>query len=57
MIAADDTAFFSTSAGIVAVSPLDGSIAWKSMLKGPMVLGDRSIVVVPADGQFAVIGP
>ena len=57
IVAADDTAFFSTSNGVVAISPLDGSIAWQSTLKGKIVLGDRSIVVIPIEGEFAVIGP
>jgi outer membrane protein assembly factor BamB len=56
IVAADDTTHFSTSAGIVAVDPTRGEIVWQSSFSGQFALGDRAMVVIPVEGQFAVIG-
>ncbi|HEY5923664.1 MAG TPA: PQQ-binding-like beta-propeller repeat protein [Kofleriaceae bacterium] len=56
VVAADDTTHFSTSAGIIAVDPANGNVVWQSAFRGQFALGDRTMVVVPVEGQFAVIG-
>jgi len=56
VLAADDSVYVTTTGGIVALDPSDGHIAWQSGLSGAVALGDRAMVVIPAAGQFAVIG-
>ena len=57
IFAVDDTVYFSTSIGILAFEPRTGALRWQSQMSGQMALGERAIVVVPVEGQFAVIGP
>jgi len=55
VIDAADAIYFGTDAGAVAFSPT-GELRWQSPLAGPIVLGDKTIVVLPAQNTLAVIG-
>jgi outer membrane protein assembly factor BamB len=57
IVGADDTIYFATSSGIAAVDHVNAKVIWQAAMSGKAALADRALVVVPVEGQFAVIGP
>ena len=55
VIDAADSIYFGTDTGAIAFSPT-GELRWQSALAGPIVLGDKTIVVLPSQNTLAVIG-
>ena len=54
---AADVAYFATSSGEIAVKPRTGDVVWQTTVSGTAAVGDRALVVLPAQNQFVVIGP
>ena len=53
----DETAFFPTDKGVVAIATKTRVVQWQSALVGPIVLADQKLVVLPAHNTLSVIGP